>query len=248
MSSTASDNRHPYIVYVPRSKNSVPCPIYVPENAFIKTLEEAICKERVFEDDLQGQYPILLKCGNLKMLPRQSLYESALEWLRQRTGDGEDDKLMMPAMRLHDYFPDGPTPEDERMIDVVVVTNSIWGSLNYTALSSSDSLNRFCKEITFLVPRGDGEPDWQVVVNLNNYLGQPSYPQFVENVVQRPRQAADDGNSRASAKMGLRNMLDAITPEGNNSEIFSKLLSDEDGASPYAQSHPEITHIFMLFP
>ncbi|EJC98933.1 uncharacterized protein FOMMEDRAFT_161132 [Fomitiporia mediterranea MF3/22] len=125
MSSTASDNHHPYIVYVPGSKDSVPYPIYVPENAFVETLREAIRRKQDLEDDLQGQNPILLKCGNLKMLPRQSLYESALEWLRQRTGDGEDDKLMMPAMRLHDYFPDGPTPEDERMIDVVVVTNSI---------------------------------------------------------------------------------------------------------------------------
>ena len=161
---------------------------------------------------------VLLQCGNLKMLPRQSCYKSALEWLRQRTGDGEDDNLMRHAMLLHDYFPDGPTLVDKRMIDVVVVTGSsmyivlypilyptdfslVLDSLNYTVLSSSDSPNRFCEEITFSVPRGDGETDWQGVVHLNDYLDRSPSPQFVENVVQRPRQAAGNGNSGVSAKM-----------------------------------------------
>lgn len=61
MSSTASDNYHCYIVYVPRSKDSMPCPIYVPENTDVETLKKAIRKERDLEDDLQGQNPILLK-------------------------------------------------------------------------------------------------------------------------------------------------------------------------------------------
>lgn len=146
------------------------------------------------------------------MLPRRSCYEMALAWLRQRAGDGEDDKLMVPAVQLHNYFPGGPTSVDEGMIDVVAVTISSMYSVLYPIpyptdfclvwdIGSSDSLNRFREEITFLVPRDNGEPDWLEVVHLNNYLDRPSYPQFVENVVQRPRRAADGGNSKAPVKM-----------------------------------------------
>ena len=56
------------------------------------------------------------QCGELSISPEDSLPVRASEWLRKRTSQDR----MLEDTRLDFYFPTGPAPEEEEIIDIFV--------------------------------------------------------------------------------------------------------------------------------
>ena len=63
---------------------------------------------------------VFLQCGNLSNLPVETLYERALDWIRQNPHT----ERLQSRFRLNYYFPTGPAPEEDMMIDIIAVTGS----------------------------------------------------------------------------------------------------------------------------
>ncbi|EJD03166.1 uncharacterized protein FOMMEDRAFT_156540 [Fomitiporia mediterranea MF3/22] len=197
MSTASGDHHHRYIVYLPRSKDSKPCPIRVPKNADVDALDAAIRKHPNFKHHVEGEQLTFYKCGILNVVPRKSCYGRTMDWLCKHARDEEEEEEDMDmglTDRLNEYFPDGPVPEDKKMIDVIVVTKS--KSLDDTVFGSNkqhparphkddNEMNRIVEEFFKRLDRRlcehlKGLP-WKDVWQASEDT-QPHYAQFIENL------------------------------------------------------------------
>ncbi|KAL5524756.1 hypothetical protein ACEPAF_9902 [Sanghuangporus sanghuang] len=118
-----------YIVYMPHEtkpgSRSLPntYPFGVPEGGYVGNLENAIRDHPYLKRHLGDDQLILLKCGSLSVLPANTCYNRALEWLREHAD--KEEIRMQGGLLLTDYFGTGPAPPKCKVIDVIAVTDSI---------------------------------------------------------------------------------------------------------------------------
>ncbi|EJD00687.1 uncharacterized protein FOMMEDRAFT_159480, partial [Fomitiporia mediterranea MF3/22] len=143
MSSTRP-NTHRYVVYLPYIEKGRARPFRVSEDADVQDLINEICQYAGYKNALDNQIVDLYKCGSLERKPLESLYGRALDWLRGHAGDGGEKTPLDPADRLNEYFPEGPTSEHEKMVDIIAMVGS-------TGVSSSAEGHRDDSEMTDMI-------------------------------------------------------------------------------------------------
>ncbi|EJC99708.1 uncharacterized protein FOMMEDRAFT_160136 [Fomitiporia mediterranea MF3/22] len=96
----------------------------MPCDADVDALRREIYGHSSYKGALEHSTLTLYKVGvqpdNLDIEPTENLRERALDWLREDTPRNP----MQPARRLSKYFPEGPTPEDKDMIDIIALAES----------------------------------------------------------------------------------------------------------------------------
>ncbi|KAL5532635.1 hypothetical protein ACEPAF_4409 [Sanghuangporus sanghuang] len=131
MSSNTTQKSACYIVYMPYEIKSVTqhssypdtYPFRVPEGDYVGDLKKAIRDHPDLNRHLGDDQLILLKCGSLSVLPANTCYNRALEWLREHAD--KEEIRMQGGLLLTDYFGNGPAPPKCKVIDVIAVTDSI---------------------------------------------------------------------------------------------------------------------------
>ncbi|KAJ4490985.1 hypothetical protein J3R30DRAFT_164945 [Lentinula aciculospora] len=112
------------VVYMPYDPTADAYRVYVPENAFVQDLKDAIAGNRWFKYHVGDNDLLLFKCNMETGTPDQ-YFQRAPAWLRENAKAAR----MRPASFLSEYFPDGPAPQKDRKIDVIAVTGT---STSYT--------------------------------------------------------------------------------------------------------------------
>ncbi|TFY76761.1 hypothetical protein EWM64_g7249 [Hericium alpestre] len=111
-----------YAVYMPHGRGAQCRPFNLPEEAKVEDLQAAICGHREFKRALEGEDVRLYKCGDISTGPLTA-FDPAREWLQGHINNQEI--FMVPTNRLAEYFPNGPAPENQKKVDVIVATGSI---------------------------------------------------------------------------------------------------------------------------
>ncbi|EJC97489.1 uncharacterized protein FOMMEDRAFT_163111 [Fomitiporia mediterranea MF3/22] len=123
-SSTSSPNTRRYVVCLLYNDKAEAWPFRKQEEADVADLWQDIRAHPSYEDALKHSTLTLYKVGvqpdNLDIEPSEKLRERAWDWLRKDPPRNP----MQPARRLSKYFPEGPTPEDKDMIDIIALAES----------------------------------------------------------------------------------------------------------------------------
>ncbi|EJC97434.1 uncharacterized protein FOMMEDRAFT_163396 [Fomitiporia mediterranea MF3/22] len=170
--SAATPSDHQYVVYLAHDSTSRPRLISVPKNASVLDLEFATRRDPDYQDYLGYKPVFLYKCGGLERKPLESLYGRALDWLREHAGEVGEITPLDPADRLNEYFPEGPTPEHEKMVDVIAMDGSTVAPAKRRKRSRPSSEESSKAGDSILRKLGENETAiWhRLAFNLHNYL------------------------------------------------------------------------------
>ncbi|KAK7684378.1 hypothetical protein QCA50_012325 [Cerrena zonata] len=109
-----------YNVYMP-SGPLLPHPIYVSQTADVDRLETQIRQSPAFGPYFGDKIPMnLFMFGNMSISIADHDPEAIVIWLQANTRHS----LMQPSRRLRKYFPDGPAPDENEIIDILVCLDS----------------------------------------------------------------------------------------------------------------------------
>ncbi|KAL5521778.1 hypothetical protein ACEPAF_2526 [Sanghuangporus sanghuang] len=112
-----------FLSHLPGNPEADCFPISVTRNAKVQDLALKIRDEPDILSELETKklclFKVKLLCGEVSIIPEDTIYNSAVEWLSEHVTNKR--LRMQSVFRLERYFPDGPAPEEKYVIDVIAV-------------------------------------------------------------------------------------------------------------------------------